>query len=79
LDGKFSLFEVTQAYLQEDTMIRAVYLKPPPELELMGKYMLLIKPFYGLTDAGDIWLQTLSEFIKRSLSMHELIGNPEVL
>jgi Reverse transcriptase (RNA-dependent DNA polymerase) len=71
--------DVTQAYLQGDTMSRSVYLKPPPELELQGKYLLLVKPLYGLTDAGDIWHQTLSEFIKRSLSMHELIGDPGVL
>jgi hypothetical protein len=41
--------------------------------------LLLNKPFYGLTDAGDIWYNTLSEFDKNELTPHELISDPGVL
>jgi Reverse transcriptase (RNA-dependent DNA polymerase) len=71
--------DVTQAYVQVDGMHRAFYLKPPAELNLKGKFLFLVKPLYGLTDAGDLWYETLSQFIKSSLVMRELISDPGVL
>jgi Reverse transcriptase (RNA-dependent DNA polymerase) len=71
--------DVTQAYLQADNMHRAVYIKPPAELNLKGKFLFLVKPLYGLTDAGDLWYHTLSKFIKNTLAMHELISDPGVM
>jgi phosphoenolpyruvate-protein kinase (PTS system EI component) len=47
--------DVTQAYLQAEGMNREVYIKPPAELNIKGKNLLLMKHLYGLTDAGDLW------------------------
>jgi Reverse transcriptase (RNA-dependent DNA polymerase) len=71
--------DVTQAYIQADEMNRAVFLRPPAEFHLKGKLLLLVKPLYGLTNAGDIWHKALSQFIKNQLGMRELVSDAGVL
>jgi hypothetical protein len=71
--------DVTQAYIQADKMSRAVFLRPPAEFYLKGKLLLLVKPLYGLTNAGDIWHKALSQFIKNQLAMRELVSDAGVL
>jgi Reverse transcriptase (RNA-dependent DNA polymerase) len=71
--------DVTQAYLQADNMNGEIYLKLSADLRLKGKFLLLIKPLYGLTDAGDIWCSTLSQFITRQPAMRELVSDAGVM
>jgi hypothetical protein len=71
--------DVTQAYLQADGMHRAVYIKLPAKLNLKGKFLFLVKPLYGLTDTGDLWYNTLSQYSKSTLVMRALVSDPGVL
>jgi hypothetical protein len=50
--------DVAQAYTQSSSGIsREIYLKPPKELreKYQGRMFRLLKPLYGLTDAGSYW------------------------
>lgn len=63
--------DVTQAYLQSaGTLLRDVYVKPPKEFHLAPNQLLnLLKPLYGLTDAGDYWDATITHHLKNDLEM----------
>ena len=63
--------DVNRAYLQSsEKRMRKVYLKPPKELNLSSDELLeLIKPLYGLPDAGDYWDRTMADHLRKDLNM----------
>lgn len=69
----FRLFstDVTQAFLQSaDELMCDVYIQPSKEFELNENQVLkLLKPLYGLADAGDYWGKTMSSHLRNDLEM----------
>ena len=65
--------DVTQAYLQSaDQLMRDVYIRPAKEFRLNENQLLrLLKPLYGLTDAGDYWDATMTNHLKNDLGMSQ--------
>ena len=65
--------DVTQAYLQlADQLMRDVYTRPAKEFRLNESQILpLLKPLYGLTDAGDHWDATVTNYLKNDLKMSQ--------
>lgn len=76
----FKLFstDVTQAYLQSDgELLRDIFIKPPNKFGLEPEqYLNLLKPLYGLSDAGDYWGKTLTEHLKNGLRLECTTSDP---
>lgn len=74
--------DITQAYLQsEESYSRRIYLRPRPadrhyfglkESELLP----LIRPLYGICDAGDYWHATMTGHVEGDLGMRSLTSDP---
>ena len=56
--------DVTSAFLQGQDIPRKVYVKPPAEAEIPGKFWLMVKPGYGLYDAGRLWYLEVDKKLK---------------
>lgn len=70
--------DVRQAYLQAATpLLRDVYVEPPRDVLNLnqGELLKLLKPLYGLSDAGDYWAKTLSSFHTQHLRMRQATGD----
>ena len=69
--------DVSQAYLQSASkLIRDVFIKPKKEFELPPNGLLkLLKPLYGLPDAGDYWPVTFAQHIRDDLEMQRSVGD----
>jgi Reverse transcriptase (RNA-dependent DNA polymerase) len=69
--------DVSQAFLQStEKMGRGVFIRPPAELGFSSDIVLeLVKPLYGLPDAGDLWHATFSNCIKRKIGMEVLASD----
>ena len=54
------LRDITQAYMQSKTQLnRQFYVRPPAELKLQkGTILRVIKPLYGVPEAGNHWFNT---------------------
>lgn len=65
------LRDITQAYVQSRThLIRDFYIKPPIELGLNKDTLLkVIKPLYGVPEAGNHWFNTYHKLHKEGLNM----------
>ena len=82
----FRLFshDVRQAYLQsEDKLTRKVFLLPKKmDLKYFGlceeDIFELLKPIYGMTDAGDYWGVTVDRHAKQDLGLVPLLGDPSL-
>jgi Reverse transcriptase (RNA-dependent DNA polymerase) len=63
--------DATQAFVQSaDNLMRDVYIHPPAEFNLSPNIILkLLKPLYGLSDAGDYWSRTMTHHHKAELGM----------
>lgn len=63
--------DMTQAYLQGAVRIlRKNYIRGKPELRLEGNELLeVLRPLYGLADAGDYWHATFLRHLKKHLGM----------
>ena len=63
--------DVKQAFLQsKQPLAREVYIRPTPEFLLTREKLLkLLKPLYGLPDAGDYWDDTYTDFMKTDQQM----------
>lgn len=79
----FSL-DVTQAYLQSDEdLTRALYLQPKPrDVKFFGiddnQILLLNRPIYGITDAGDYWSVTIDRHSREDLNLSPTKGDPSL-
>jgi len=81
---QFRLFshDINQAYLQSrDTLARTLYLDPRPEDRHLfdltdDEVLLLVRPLYGVCDAGDYWLVTLQRHVRDDLLMTPLSSDP---
>jgi transposase InsO family protein len=69
--------DVNQAYLQAATpLLRDVFIKAPDVLTLnQGELLRLLKPLYGLSEAGDYWSETLRTFHLTAMQMEGMCGD----
>ena len=67
------LRDVTQAYVQSATSLnREFFVRPPPELAKRlpnGSILKVVKPLYGIPEAGNHWFKTYHKFHKEKLKM----------
>lgn len=63
--------DMTQAYLQgAERILRKVYIKGKPEFQLEDYELLeVLRPLYGLADAGDYWHAKFLRHLKKDLGM----------
>lgn len=60
---KIETVDIKAAFLQAQTLDRAVYVKPPRKLKKVGIIWQLDKPAYGLADSSRNWYVSLSTFL----------------
>lgn len=76
--------DITQAYLQsQEGFTREIYLDPrPADRELFDladdEVLLLLLPLYGVCDAGDYWIDTMSTHLRGDLAMVPLVADPSM-
>lgn len=76
--------DVNQSYLQsKDHLSREIYLQPRlADMDLFGlkegECLHLLKPLYGICDAGDYWGITVASHIKEDLKMAPLTADPSL-
>lgn len=72
---------VSQTYMQSGMeLLREVYIRPMSELDLPpGTVLLLLRPLYGLPDAGDYCHATFERHMQRYLSMKQKFGDLALL
>ena len=79
---KLYLRDVTQAYVQSTSNLnREFYIRPPPELiSLLGAssdcVVKVMKPLYGVPEAGNHWFATYHTHHKENLGMEESTYDP---
>lgn len=68
--------DINQAYLQSAANLKRKIFVCPDVLELDRDTLLqVVKPLYGLTDAGDYWGQTLTDHHTKELKMEQATGD----
>ena len=79
----YSLYlrDITQAYTQSKTQLnRDFYVRPPAELKLTGGSILrVIKPLYGVPEAGNHWYNTYHSHHIKQLRMNQSTYDPCLL
>jgi hypothetical protein len=80
-DCHLYLRDITQAYVQSKTPLnRQFFIRPPSELDLPERSILkVIKPLYGVPEAGAHWFNTYQKHHKNKLSMIESTFDPCLL
>jgi hypothetical protein len=75
------LRDITQAYVQSNTHLnRDFYVRPPKELGLKdGLLMRIIKPLYGVPEAGNHWFNTYHHHHIEKLHMSQSAYDPCLL
>ena len=75
------LRDISQAYVQSRTpLARDFYAKPPPELGLPPNTILkLVRPLYGVPEAGNHWFQTYHRYHREKLKMEQSTYDPCLL
>jgi hypothetical protein len=75
------LRDISQAYVQSDTeLCRDLYIKPPIELEIAHNMVLkVIKPLYGIPEAGNHWFNTYHTHHIKELQMSQSTYDPCLL
>lgn len=73
--------DVSQAYVQSETVLnRALYLKPPEEMQLPDDKLLLVKKsLYGISESGLHWFTTYHKHHRERINMEEARGDKCVL
>ena len=70
---KIWVADIIQAFIQSFDIKREVYIIPPKEFGLSTNELFkLVKPLYGLCDAGDYWYITLRALLKDDLRLTNL-------
>ena len=73
---------MTQAYIQSTTVLnRDFYVRPPPELAAVfqSKILKVIRPLYGIPEAGNHWFCTYQQHHTDRLNMSMSIYDPCLL
>jgi hypothetical protein len=80
-DHQLHLRDITQAYVQsETTLIRDFYVEPPVEMNLTEEVILkVVKPLYGIPEAGNHWFSTYHKLHTDSLGMKTSTYDPCLL
>jgi hypothetical protein len=75
------LRDISQAYVQSDTFLsRDIFIRPPPELNLQsGTILRVVKPLYGVPEAGNHWFKTYHQHHVRKLKMEQSTYDPCLL
>ena len=75
------LRDITQAYMQSKTQLnRQFYVRPPAELKLQkGTILRVIKPLYGVPEAGNHWFNTYHSYHIQELRMQQSTYDPCLL
>jgi hypothetical protein len=75
------LRDITQAYTQSKSPLnRMFFIRPPPDLNLSDDAILrVIKPLYGVPEAGAHWFNTYHDHHKKNLNMTESTYDPCLL
>jgi len=65
------LQDISQAYVQSNTHLnREIFIRPPPELGLSKNSILrVVKPLYGVLEAGNHWFRTYHQHYIQELKM----------
>jgi hypothetical protein len=84
-DTHLYLRDISQAYVQSTTLLnRDFYIRPPPELaQRLGinenLVLKVIKPLYGVPEAGNHWFKTYHSHHIKELSMEQSTYDPCLL
>ena len=75
------LRDITQAYTQSTTkLVRDFYTKPPENVEQwQGHYLKVVKPLYGVPEAGNHWFNTYHKHHTEKLQMMQSTYDPCLL
>ncbi|CAG8980301.1 hypothetical protein HYALB_00013669, partial [Hymenoscyphus albidus] len=75
------LRDITQAYTQSTTKLnREFYVRPPPGIpQWSGIYLKVIKPLYGVPEAGNHWFSTYHKHHLEKLRMSQSTYDPCLL
>jgi hypothetical protein len=75
------LQDITQAYTQSKTQLnRDLFVRPPTELKLTGGSILrVVKPLYGVPEAGNHWYNTYHSHHIQKLHMNQSTYDPCLL
>ena len=68
--------DVTAAFLQSTVMTRVVHVRPPPEVTRRGQLWLLLRPMYGLDEAGRCWYMTVDNYLVQELGGTKTTADP---
>jgi hypothetical protein len=75
------LRDISQAYVQSNTYLsRDIFIRPPLELNLqLGTILRVVKPLYGVPEAGNHWFKTYHQHHVRKLKMDQSTYDPCLL
>jgi hypothetical protein len=75
------LRDISQAYVQSNTYLsRDIFIRPPLELNLQpGTILRVIKPLYGVPEAGNHWFKTYHQHHVSKLKMEQSTYDPCLL
>ena len=81
MDLRICVRDISQAYVQSTSTInREIFVKPPKELSLNnGELLKVVRPLYGLPEAGTHWYQTYSRHHVEKLRMQQSTFDPCLL
>src|SRR5579871_5780926 len=73
--------DITQAYVQSlTTLNRDFFIRPPPELNLQpGSILRVLKPLYGIPEAGNHWFKTYHQYHTDNLRLTQSTFDPCLL
>ncbi len=84
-DVNLYLRDISQAYVQSTTLLnRSFYIRPPTELAQQlglqeGAILRVVKPLYGVPEAGNHWFKTYHSHHVKELSMDQSTYDPCLL